>query len=56
MIWLYKQDPIKVGYHPVNFGGQRNCDNGDIVVLVCHVIEGSCDFMTGVYQGKLPSF
>ena len=39
--------------HPVKSDGHWNCDNGNIIVSVCHVIlkkrvaKGSCDFMDG---------
>ena len=36
---LYRQDLIKVSYHPIKFGGHRLSDSGDIVVLVSHVIS-----------------
>ena len=39
MILFYRQEFIKLGYHPVKFGGYRHSDNGDIMVLVCHVIS-----------------
>ena len=39
MILFYRQGLIKLGYHPVKFGGHRHSDNGDIMVLVCHVIS-----------------
>ena len=50
MMWLYGQNPFKVGYHHVGFDAHRHSDNGDIVVPVCHaisqdhVIKESCDF------------
>ena len=39
MILFYRQEFIKLGYHPVKFGGHKHSDNGDIMVLVCHVIS-----------------
>ena len=38
VMWLYRQEPIEVGYHPATFGGHKHSDNGDIVILVGHVI------------------
>ena len=38
-------------YHPTKFGDHRHCGNGDMMVLVCHMIlqdqvmKRSCDFM-----------
>ena len=61
MILLYRQESIKVGYHPVKFRGHRHSDNGDIVVLVCHVIsqdhmiKGHVTLQAEAYQNKLPS-
>ena len=40
-----------VKQHPVKFGGHRACGDGDVMILVCHmisedhVIKGSCDFV-----------
>ena len=48
---LCRWELVKVGYHPVKFGGHRHSDNGDIVLPVCHVIlqdhmiKVSCDFI-----------
>ena len=32
------QKPVKANYHPARFGGLRQCDSGDIKILVFHVI------------------
>ena len=51
VIWLYRQQSIKVNYHPAAFGGHRYCGSGYMMILVCHVIlqdhviKRSCDFM-----------
>ena len=50
-MWLYLQESIKLGYHPVKFGEHRDSDNEDTVILVSHVIsqdrviKGLRDFM-----------
>ena len=55
-MWLYRQEAIKVSYHPAKFLGHRYSDSEDIVVSVCHVIskghliKDSCDFI-----GKSPA-
>ena len=42
---------MRVSSSTAKFGGHRNCDSEDIMVLVCHVIlqdlviKGSCDFI-----------
>ena len=33
------QEPIKVGYHLVRFGGDRHSDSEDIIVSVYHFIS-----------------
>ena len=33
---IYKQEPIKVGYHPTKFGSHEHSDSGDIVDFFCH--------------------
>ena len=35
---IFRQEPIKVGYHLVKFGGHRHSGSGDITFLVCHAI------------------
>ena len=58
----YELEPIKVSYHPVKLGGHRHFGSEDIMISVCHVIlqdhviKGSCDFMTGAHQNKLPFY
>ena len=42
---LYGLEPLRVCHHPTKFGGHRYCDSGDMIVLVCNVIKGSCDVM-----------
>ena len=37
-LWLYRLMRIEVSCHPAKFDGHRNCDRGDIKILVCHVI------------------
>ena len=32
-MWLFGQDPIKVSYHPTNFGGYEDFDIGDIMFI-----------------------
>ena len=32
------QKPPNVNHHPTNFYGFRHCGDGDIMILVCHVI------------------
>ena len=61
VMWFYRQDPVKVSYHPVRPGDHRIFDNEDIVVLVYHVIpqdyviKGSYKFMDRSHQRKEPS-
>ena len=44
-------DNDKVNHHPVKFGCHRHCSSGDMMVLVCRVIQqdqvtkGSSNFM-----------
>lgn len=33
-----REEPIKVSYHSVKFSFRTDCDSGDIVVFVCHLI------------------
>ena len=48
---LYRQEPIKVGYYSVKFGGDINYNRGVRVALLGQVIsqdrliKESCDFM-----------
>lgn len=35
---LNGKEPLKVCHHSAKFGGHRNCDSEDILVLVCHFI------------------
>ena len=37
-MWLDRQKPIKVRYHPAKFGGHRHSGSGEVIFLVCHVI------------------
>ena len=37
-MWPYRQEPIKVSYHPAKFGGHRHYGSGDIMIFVGHVI------------------
>ena len=37
--WLYGQEPIKVSCQPAKFDGNRHCGDGDVMILVCHVIS-----------------
>ena len=45
-----------VFYHPAKFGGHSHYDNGDIMILVCHIIsldneiKGSCVLWVGAPQ------
>ena len=56
VMWLYRREPIKVGYRPAKIGDHKHFDSRDIVVLVFrvilqdHVIKGSCEFI-----GRSPS-
>ena len=34
----YEWVPLVESQHSVQFGGNRHCDSGDIVVLICQVI------------------
>ena len=49
-MWIIKWEPLKVSCKLAKFGGHRQCESGDIRVLVCHeiqqdqVIKGSIDF------------
>ena len=35
-MWLYRQEPIKVSYHPTEFGVHMHSESGDMF-LVCQV-------------------
>ena len=37
-MWLQKQEPIKVSYHPAKFGSQKHHGSKDVMILVCYVI------------------
>ena len=47
---LHGQDPLKVSHQPTKFGGPRQGGNGNIMILVCHVIlqdhviKGTCGY------------
>ena len=50
LVWLYRQKPIQVSYHPAKFGGYIPCGSEDMVlachvILQDHVIKWSCEFM-----------
>ena len=51
---LCSLEPLKVSHHPAKFGGFRQCCNGDIKVLVCHMIKRSCNF--GGHSGSGAGF
>ena len=36
-----------VSHHPTNFGGPKDCSDGDIKVLICHVNSGLSNFICG---------
>ena len=46
----YDYKSPKESHHPVKFFGHKHWDSGDIMVLVCHGINGSYDVM-----GSIPS-
>ena len=37
-MWLYRQEPIKISYHPAKFGGHRNCSSENMMISVWYVI------------------
>ena len=59
-MWFYRQESIKVSYHPAKFGGHRHCGSENIMVLMCHVlledhvVKGVVTLRAGAHQGKLP--
>ena len=54
---LCRKKPFKVSHHPTNFGADRHCGEGNIIVLVFqvisqdHVVKVSFEFM-----GRSPSW
>ena len=63
-IWLYREEPVNVNYHPTNFGGHRYCGSRDIMILVCHMIsqdhvikgKGYVTYNVQTHQDKLQSY
>ena len=51
IVSVYSWEPFKERYHAPKFCGHRQCDDGDIMVLSCHMIsqdrvmKKSCDFV-----------
>ena len=46
-MWLYGEEPLKVSHHSAKFGGHMHCGNGDIMVLVDHVISRKTTWSKG---------
>ena len=52
-MWLYMEQPVKVGYYPAKFGGHSYFGSDVVMNVACdvilqdHMINVSCDFMSG---------
>ena len=50
------REPLKVSHYLTKFGGHRDYNRGDIIVLVCHVILQDLKIkVTGDYIKRSPS-
>ena len=38
VIWVYREEPIKVSYHPAKFGGHGYWVSEDKIIIVWHGI------------------
>ena len=58
---LYRQEPIKLSYHPAKFSGHRHWGSKDVIILLCHkisqdhMIKDDVTLHAGAHQGRLPS-
>ena len=39
IMWFYRQELVKAGYHPAKSAAYKHSGRGDIVILVCRIID-----------------
>ena len=54
LMWLYRWEPIKVGYHPATLGSHRDSDSGDDGFILSHELARPRDQRVMWLYGQKP--